>query len=167
MSWSDRRAVLGLAAGCLLASCGFRPLHGGGAPSLEGRVRVDDIPGRAGRQLARTLRQRLGEPGGTPEFALGVEVGTSTRAVVFGEQSEVLRYVLKVEAEYELRRSSTGEVVASNSIEVSTSVNTTESPYAAFASERDRTIIAATEAAERILRDIHLRLALLDGEEAA
>lgn len=160
MWWSDRRGFFCLAAGGLLAGCGFRPLHGNGESPLEGRVRVEGSGGRAGRELLRALRRRLGWSNVESEFTLEVKVGTSTRAVVFGEQAEVLRYVLKVAADYELRRDDTGEIIASNVIEVTTSVNTTQSPYAAFASERDRTSIAASEAAERILRDILLTLAL-------
>lgn len=167
MWWSDRRGFLAaFGGGLLLSACGFRPLHGGGPSSLEGRVQVKGVEGRAGRELVRELRRRLGQSGGDSDLALEVEVSTSTRAVVFGEGAEVLRYVLKVTADYELRRAATGEVLAANLIEVSTSVNTTESPFAAFASERDRTSIAASEAAARILRDIHLQLAL-EGEESA
>lgn len=63
-----RRALLG--AALLLGGCGFRPMHGasgpGGGASGLSRVRVANIPERAGQMLRQALGRRL-DPQGVGE----------------------------------------------------------------------------------------------------
>ncbi len=158
----DRRAALAAVAGMAVAGCEFRPIHRGNRDRVElaGRVRVEEARGRAGFYLVRALRRRLGTPKPGPEFSLTVDVRTSSKDVVISTTTGIRRYVLLLTADYSLKNADSLESIAQNSIEVATSVNTTESPFATYASERAHVRTAAVDAADRILRDIYLRLAL-------
>lgn len=161
--WCYRRcAVLGplLVAVALLAGCGFRPLVSADADALTNRVHVEPVAGRAGYYLVSTLEQRIGTPGPDAEWVLSVDVETETRVVVIGPREEILRYVVLLVADYKLRRAGTAEPIIEDSVEVATSVDATESPYAAFVAERDRIRAAAIEAAQRIVRDMYVQLEL-------
>ncbi len=162
MSSFDRRAILLAGLGLALSGCGFAPLHGSRArkPDLAGRVRVLDAPGRAGYFLVSGLRRRLGKPGGSAEFELSVDISTSSRVVVIGARDESLRFEIRLVAQYVLKERESDRVAAENDIEVLTSVDATESAYAAYVAETNRVQAAAEEAVDRILRDIYLQLAL-------
>ena len=163
LSFDRRRALLAILA-VAVPGCGFAPIHGRMArqPDLDGRVRVLSAPGRAGYFLVNGLRRRLGEPEEDPEYVLSVDISTSSRVVVIGERDESLRFEIRLVANYELKERETHRVAAANDIEVLTSVDTTESAYAAYAAEKNRVQAAAEEAVDRILRDIYLHLALLE-----
>ena len=165
MSWRDRRRFLATAAAFAAAGCGFRPVHGDdpAATRLAGRVRVDGVPGRTGHYLTNRLRRRLGPPGEDADLALGIELRIEKRSVVLGAQDEILRYDIVLTADYELRRRGSPDLLVANSIEVVSSVDATASAYAAYTAERSRVRMAAGEAADRILRDLDLRLALHSG----
>ena len=169
MSSCNRRAALsgflsGL-AGLALAGCGFAPLHGGsGTPADQvGRIRILPVPGRAGHFLTSVLLRRLGDPAEDYQFVLSTTISSSSRVVVIGDQEEQLRFQIRLTATYELKERDSSRVVAENDIEVLTSVDATESAYAAHVAEGNRVQSAAEQAAERILVDIYLHLALLDG----
>ena len=162
MSLFDRRASLLAMLSLAVAGCGFAPVHGNMArmPDLGGRVRVLPAPGRAGYFLISGLRNRLGEPNQDPEFVLSVDISTSSRVVVIGARDQSLRFEIKLIADYVLRETESDRVAAANDIEVLTSVDATESAYAAYAAEKNRIQAAAEEAVDRIMRDIYLHLSL-------
>ena len=158
----DRRAALLAILGLAVPGCGFAPIHGRMAkdPDLEGRVRVLSAPGRAGHFLISGLRQRLGEPTADHEYVLSVEIATTSRVVVIGSRDQSLRFEIKLIANYVMKERESDRVAAANDIEVLTSVDATQSAYAAYAAEKNRIQAAAEEAVHRILRDIYLHLAL-------
>ena len=162
MSSFDRRTSILVFLSLAVAGCGFAPVHGRMArtPDLEGRVRVLPAPGRAGYFLISGLRNRLGAPNEDPEFLLSVDISTSSRVVVIGARDQSLRFEIKLVADYVLREAKSDRVAATNDVEVLTSVDATESAYAAYAAEKNRIQAAAEEAVDRILRDIYLHLAL-------
>ncbi len=164
MSSFDRRNALLAMLALAVPGCGFAPIHGRTArqPDLHGRVQVLSAPGRAGFFLVTGLRRRLGKPTNDPEYVLSVDISTSSRVVVIGARDESLRFEIRLVADYELKERASERVAAANDIEVLTSVDTTESAYAAYAAEKDRIEAAADEAVDRILRDIYLQLALLE-----
>ena len=164
MSLFDRRAALLTILGLTASGCGFAPIHGRMAreADLEGRVRVLSVPGRAGHFLVSGLRRRLGDPAQDHDYVLSTEVSTSSRVVVIGARDQSLRFEIKLVANYVLKERNSDQVAAANDIEVLTSVDATESAYAAYAAEKNRVQAAAEEAVDRILLDIYLHLALPD-----
>lgn len=166
MSSYDRRTAGALILSATLAGCGFRPIHreSSVAEVLRGQVRVESHEGRAGFYLVRTLQQRLGLPEHPATWSLEVRVNTRSRNVVIGLQDEVVRYNIDMLVDYTLQRIETREIQAADRIQVTTAVNTTGSPFAAYVAERERIRIAAVDSADRVLRDIHLKLALAEDQ---
>lgn len=159
--WSyDRRRVTALLLATGLTGCGYQPVYrsGGQARALMGKVHVPDIRGRAGHYLVRTLRRRLGPPDPAAEMTLEVDLNLGARDIVVGPRNEILRYEIWLRAKYLLSRRTQSEPVAQGVVEVVTSVDATESPYAAYAAERNRTRAAATEAGKRIIRAVYTQL---------
>ncbi len=72
---------------CLpMAGCGFHPLHGGGAHSVDAQlpdIFVANIPGRTGQQLRQSLQQRLaGSSEASPQgYTLQVSYVLSSEAL--------------------------------------------------------------------------------------
>lgn len=158
----DRRAFLSTVLALTVSGCGFAPIHGNVAPGhdLQGRVRVQSAPGRAGYFLVSGLRRRLGNPAEDYDYELSVDTMTTSRVVVIGARDERLRFEIRLVANYVLKERKDGSITAANDIEVLTSVDATESAYAAYAAEKNRIQDAAEAAVGRVLRDIYLHLAL-------
>jgi len=159
--WSlDRREALRLfliAAMGSLAGCGFRPMRDESGIALARRVRVSPISGRTGYYIEQALRSYLGEPGPNADHWLEVDVEVSKRDIVLGPLDEILRYEVLLVASYRLGRDGEEIPIMSGESQAITSVDATQSPYAAYVAERDRTRVAAAEAARLMLREIEIQ----------
>lgn len=135
MLWSKRSLLMLPLA---LAACGFTPVYGpgGSGSALQGRVTVDEPSSQAGYLLTRHLETRLGRSA-APTFALGIELDTREDGLAVNTAGDITRYNLIGTADYALRDTASGTIVASGKVENFTGYSATGSTVATLAAERD------------------------------
>ncbi|WP_420585954.1 LPS assembly lipoprotein LptE [Ruegeria sp.] len=138
MSLFDRRTLLLMPLA--LAACGFEPVYapGGAGLALNGNVAVSAPNSTDSYLLVQNLEQRLGRSatsGGA--YNLNVSVATVIRAAAITTTNETNRYSIDGRANYSLRSSETGQVLASGTVNDFVGYSAAGSTVSTLADERD------------------------------
>ncbi len=171
--WWRRDAALGLAALALAVAatgCGFRPLYGGAAGERIQRalagVEILPIDGPLGVELRNHLLDYLA-PASLHEgllYELSVQVDFASDAQVTERDTQIRRYIVRMNASYALRAKEDGSVLKTGNEFTETSYNIVEREnYSTLVAEQS----AKDEAARDISRAIVSRLALYFDRKAA
>jgi LPS-assembly lipoprotein len=136
MSLFDRRALLCLPLA--LAACGFSPVYGPGgqAGGLQNNVEVSQPDDLDGYLVTRRLEERLGRAQ-TPTYRLALSVSTKRDSLAVNSESNINRYNLIGEADYQLVEQASGRVVTSGRVDNFTGSSATGTTVATLAAERD------------------------------
>lgn len=161
-------AAFAMAAGLLLAGCGFQPLYGQGTPQDGApagavaadlsRVRIGLIPDRTGQLLRTFLQDGLSPYGDTPAagYVLDVDLDEYDEEVAFRRDETATRSRLHVIARFSLRDAGTGAVLHGGQSRAVTAYNILDDYYATIVAQEQ----ARRTAAEQIAREIRTRLAV-------
>jgi LPS-assembly lipoprotein len=170
-SMAGRRGLLRGAAGLLAlgaGGCGFRPLHGDGAPGAEdsaiaeelAATRVAPIPERFGQLLRRSMQQRLAVPAGSAapaqwEVVVAPNLSAEPLGILRDGAATRLRYIAT--ANWTLLRLAPRETVANGFERALEAFNIQPNQY--FAADISR---EATERrlAEQLAAEVITRVAL-------
>ncbi len=133
----SRRAALVLTA-ATLAACGFQPVYGPGGTGgkLQNRVQVVEPEDRAGFLLVRRIEERLGR-GTDPAYALALDLRTRVEGLGIDPEGTANRFNLIGEARFVLSDITTGQEVASGTVNSFTGYLAAGSTVETLASERD------------------------------
>ena len=163
MWWCRRAAARLLVAAFAVgaAGCGFRPLHGGVAgervTAALGAIEVLPIDGPLGVEMRNRLLDLLVPAGAAPRYELAVRIAISAYGQVTEKNTQIRRYLLRLDADYVLRAKADGRELAAGRVSTETSYNIVSGEdYSTLVAERN----AAGEAARDAGREIALRLAL-------
>lgn len=167
MLLSDRRRFLrycaAIGATSLLAGC-FRPMLAevGRQAELRGRIAMPNIDGRFGYFLSRSLEDQLGETT-QAEWVLEVSSNITRSGLAVAQDNSVTRITLQANANWVLRKRSTGAVVLSETATSQSGFNATTSLFATRQTERDVERRLARDIGERISRRIYAKAGALEG----
>lgn len=157
-------AGLVFALAWLLASCGFQPLHGQGAPggaSTSARlsqVQVPPIGDRVGQLVRNRLLDYFEPPGrNVPAlYRLEVDVVERKEGLAIQDDRTVTRYNLRLQSRYRLVQIRSGKELMSGRAGAIAAYNVIRSDYANLIAERD----ARARAAQEIGDAVGLRVAV-------
>jgi LPS-assembly lipoprotein len=147
----------------LLAACGFQPLHGdgdgsGARPGDElAKVQILPLPERTGQILHNELRNEINPAGqpSAPAYELAVRLKETARDTGVRKDETATRAVLRMEANFALRRAGTRQVLfAGQSLSI-VGYNLVESQFATYTAEND----ARARAMHQLAQDISAQLA--------
>lgn len=151
-----------------LAGCGFQPVYGtraGGmaAGAALANVQIDPIPERNGQVLRNNLIDRFYHDGRPtdPRFRLAVALSATEEELGIQRDATATRARLRLQANYELIDTGSGQVVYRTFSRSVISYNLVDSQFAVLASRQDAYDRGLTELAE----DIRSRLALYFARE--
>lgn len=152
--------LLALALVLLLASCGLKPLYGGGgsgkvAQSLRS-VSVSPIEGRAGWLVRTALEDRLGAPVGQPRFRLEVELDDGITGFGIRSDDAVTRERRTLRARYRLVDSAKGTVLLDATAGSDAGIDAVGSEYATVAAEQTALERLSKEVADQIVTRVAL-----------
>ena len=139
----------------LLTGCGFSPVYSGstGASSIT----VDDIPGRSGHELRKSLLQELAA--GLPNVDsanLNVDLSEELRRIALRPDAAAARTDIVAGGRYVLVLD---EGTISGRVSSETSYNVPDAPYGDIAAQTDASKRAMRKLARAIVDDIRLKLA--------
>ncbi|MDW3224029.1 MAG: LPS assembly lipoprotein LptE [Paracoccaceae bacterium] len=122
----------------MLAACGFTPVYapGGTGAQFQNNISVQAPTTRDGFLLTQRLEQRLGRAANAP-YTLNYTVRSSAANLAVDTEGSVTRFNLIGVANYSLIETSTGRVVASNSVDNFTGYSAAGTTVATLAAERD------------------------------
>jgi LPS-assembly lipoprotein len=152
MWWS--RAILLL---CLaLTGCGYKPLYGdnrGDSAAVIAdlaTIRIEAIPDRIGQKLYNMLHERLTPDGriADPLYSLRVRLRETNDELLYERDETATRANLTLRADYELRRLTDDEVIASGTSRSTSGYDILSSQYATLVSQSD-----ARERSARVISD--------------
>ena len=132
----NRRTLLVLPLA--LAACGFTPVYGPGgtASALRGRVEVAAPGSVDSYHLVQNLEERLGRSS-APDYSLDLTLQSGAQGQAITASNEITRYSLVGKVDYTLRAKSSGQIVASGSVDNFTGYSATGSTVETLAAERD------------------------------
>ena len=139
----------------LLSACGFSPVYSSAANSSS--IIVDDIPGRSGHELRKSLIRELAA--GLPDVdsaRLNVDLDEDLRRLSFRPDEAAARTDIQAEGRYVLV---VGETTVSGKVSTETSYNVPDAPYGDIAAQTDASKRAMRKLASAIVDDIRLKLA--------
>lgn len=144
----------------LLASCGFRPMHGsraGGEVVADlASIEVKPITDRSGQLLRNKLQDTL-TPGGRPDkpqYLLNIKLNESIQQLAVEKDAFSSRANLIMSASFSLSEAATGASLFKGSSKIVSSYNILTSDFGNLMAEKD----ARTRAVEMIGDDIRTRL---------
>lgn len=155
-----RRLLGGLAAVAALGGCGFRPLHGPGAPAsaLVDRVAVDVSGDRLDYHFRGQLRRRLGRAGPDAPLRLATELSLEEEGLAITPDDAITRFNVTGRARFRLSDAGGAELGVGEVTSV-TAYSTLATPYATRVAERDAERRVAVDLADRVIaRLVALRL---------
>ncbi|WP_170329510.1 LPS assembly lipoprotein LptE [Ruegeria arenilitoris] len=138
MSLFDRRTLLLMPLA--LAACGFEPVYapGGSGAALNGQVAVSAPNSVDSYMLVQNLEQRLGRSATSgSEYKLDVSVRTVLRSAAITTSNETNRYTIEGSANYALRSNSTGQTIASGTVNNFVGYSASGSTVSTLADERN------------------------------
>lgn len=146
-----------------LAACGFSPLYaekedGTTVANKLATVRIDAMRDRVGQQMHNLLRDRLnpyGQPA-SPDYRLLLLITETISELGVRRDETATRANLKLDANFFLRKSGSGEQVLAGRSTSTTSYDILEEPFATTISERN----ARERALREVADDIETRLAV-------
>jgi LPS-assembly lipoprotein len=149
----------------LLAACGFQPLYGDGNGDGSGarpgeelaRVQILPLPERTGQILHNELRNEINPAGQplAPTYKLAVRLLGVAKDTGIREDATATRTVLRVKAEFSLRRADTRQVLFTGQSFAIVGYNRVESQFATYTAEND----ARARAMRQLAQDISAQLA--------
>ncbi len=121
-----------------LAACGFAPVYGtnGSANILLNNVLVEEPTTRNGFLVTKQLETRIGRSS-DPRFNLSVNITTSEEGLNINAEGDIERFNLLGIANYSLRDTQNGQIVASGKVNSFTGYSATGSTVATQAAEQD------------------------------
>ena len=155
------RVALLAAAALALASCGLRPVYGGGSggqvAAMLSSVAVAPIEGRVGWLVFNDLKERLaaGEQA-QARFRLDVELDDTIVGLGIRGDRAVTRERRTLRARYRLTDAATGETVLDATAGAEAGIDVVSSDYATLAAEQT----AAERLSEQVADQIVSRLGL-------
>jgi LPS-assembly lipoprotein len=160
MSWF-RVSLLGLSL--LVSACGFRPLYGEHAVSVNASdqlaaIRIEPIPDRSGQILYNALRDGLNPLGrpASPDYRLHVKLDEALEDLALRSDETATRVNITLTAAYTLFSGDAKQPVLKGVTRTTTAYNILDSPYATLTSRED----ARSRALVDIANEIRTRLAV-------
>lgn len=162
MSWSDRRAALGLIAALPLAACGFTPVlaPGSAGRALQGAVLADAPASRLDYVLVARLEDRLGRAE-APRWALGYTIATRATGSVVSAADVATRVTVTGRLDWSLRPLGGGDPVAAGTLENFASYSATGTTVATLAARRDAEDRLMTILADQLVARLYAEAAAL------
>lgn len=156
--YNRRATLILLAAGLLLAGCGFEPLHAQrGAVAALPPIRIEPIPERSGQILRNYLLDRVsprGE-GGAQAHTLVIRLFEPRQVLALRRDDVISRMGYSAVASYELIDAAGKRVVVGNS-SYSTDYEITNSEFATLAAQQN----ARDRVLELVADDIRNQIAI-------
>jgi LPS-assembly lipoprotein len=145
----------------LLASCGLRPLYGGGGSAVVAQslrsVEVAPIGGRAGWLVRTALQDRLGaRKGARPQYRLEVELDDDITGFGIRSDDSVTRERRTLRARYRLVDATLGTVVLDATAGSDAGIDVVSSEFATVAAEQTALERLAIEVADQIVTRVAL-----------
>ena len=163
--WLYKLALL-VCGSLLLAGCGFTPLYGtqAGAITLNelSSIELKPVEGIIGAQLHNTLHDHL-QPYNRTEAAhydLTLKYDTANYPMITAQDSQIRRYTMILNVDYELSDSGTQSLVKSGRTTAHASYNIViDNVYATFVAEEEASLRAARQIAQQLTNLLALHFA--------
>lgn len=157
-SFNRRFFMLSAAAlgGTSLSGCGFEPVYGtdGAASMLLNNVLVDEPKANESYLLVRELENRLGQPGGAPQFGLSLALKLDERGLGRTSAQVTNRFDVIGSATYALRDMDNKEVLTTGKVSSFTSYSASGSTVSELAAKDDAYERLMVILADRIVVDL-------------
>jgi LPS-assembly lipoprotein len=157
-SFNRRFFMLSAAAlgGTSLSGCGFEPVYGtdGAASMLLNNVLVDEPKANESYVLVRELENRLGQPGGAPEYGLSLALHLDERGVGRTSAQVTNRFDVIGSVTYALRGMDNKEVRTTGKVSSFTSYSASGSTVSELAAKDDAYERLMVILADRIVVDL-------------